>query len=246
MNSKKLTTRDRILEGATRVFAERGFASTTIAEIARVAHVSEASVYDHFNAKEELFHAIPAERIKETLPVVEDQLFGVKGALNQLRKLVWAYIGNLMEHRTFAQFVFLHLKPSKTFKDTEGHKEVMKFYGKITETIGSGQKSGEISAHISPDSARMLIIGSVDYVLMRWLLKDCSYNVIPQIEEIYDLIEHALRPAPSIQVQIAYEGQTKATVKLSRGNGKRTVEIAGVTGSERRKTPKRKGPGKER
>ena len=92
----------------------------------------------------------------------------------------------------------------------------------------------------------MLIIGSSDHVLMRWLLKDCSYDVIPQIEEVYDLIEHALRPVPSIQIQIAYEGETKASVKLSRASSQRAAKIAGVTGSERRKSPGRKGPGKER
>jgi AcrR family transcriptional regulator len=48
-------TRARIIGAALELFAERGFASTTTAEIARHAGVAEKTLFSHFKTKEALF-----------------------------------------------------------------------------------------------------------------------------------------------------------------------------------------------
>jgi AcrR family transcriptional regulator len=54
---KKDETRRRISEVAVGMFAERGFDRVRVAEIARVAEVSEATVYNYFPTKEDLVYA---------------------------------------------------------------------------------------------------------------------------------------------------------------------------------------------
>jgi AcrR family transcriptional regulator len=56
----KVQRRDEILAAAKRVFAKKGFHSTTIADIAKAAHLSYGSVYWYFDSKEALFHALMA------------------------------------------------------------------------------------------------------------------------------------------------------------------------------------------
>ncbi|MRH90269.1 TetR family transcriptional regulator [Nocardia sp. SYP-A9097] len=51
---KKLQTRQHILEVATGLFAERGFDVVTVAEIARIANVSEKTVFNYFGTKDDL------------------------------------------------------------------------------------------------------------------------------------------------------------------------------------------------
>jgi Transcriptional regulator len=51
---KKQQTRRVILESAARLFAKRGFELVTVAEIARVADVSEVTVFNYFPSKEDL------------------------------------------------------------------------------------------------------------------------------------------------------------------------------------------------
>jgi AcrR family transcriptional regulator len=52
---KKQKTRDSIAETARRMFIERGFERVTVAEIADEAEVSEATVFNYFPTKEDLF-----------------------------------------------------------------------------------------------------------------------------------------------------------------------------------------------
>ncbi len=47
--------RERFLREAARLFAERGFAQTDMAELASRANVAKGSVYDYFDSKEDLY-----------------------------------------------------------------------------------------------------------------------------------------------------------------------------------------------
>lgn len=47
--------REQILEGFARAFAQKGYAATTIADIARAARVSKSTFYAHFADKEAVF-----------------------------------------------------------------------------------------------------------------------------------------------------------------------------------------------
>jgi AcrR family transcriptional regulator len=54
---KKEQTRRLIAETARRLFAERGFEAVTVAEVARAADVSQATVFNYFPTKEDLFYS---------------------------------------------------------------------------------------------------------------------------------------------------------------------------------------------
>jgi AcrR family transcriptional regulator len=53
---KKVRTRELIAESARTLFAERGFESVTVAEIARAADVSQQTVFNYFPTKEDLVY----------------------------------------------------------------------------------------------------------------------------------------------------------------------------------------------
>jgi AcrR family transcriptional regulator len=58
--------REEILDAAKRVFAEKGFHQTAIADIARAAKLSYGSVYWYFDSKDALFQAL-SEREERAL-----------------------------------------------------------------------------------------------------------------------------------------------------------------------------------
>jgi AcrR family transcriptional regulator len=53
---KKEQTRQLIADTAWRLFADRGFDQVSVAEVARAAQVAEATVYNYFHTKEDLFY----------------------------------------------------------------------------------------------------------------------------------------------------------------------------------------------
>jgi AcrR family transcriptional regulator len=70
---KKQRTRQQIADAAWRLFAVRGFEAVPVAEIARVAEVSEATVFNYFPTKEDLvFHRMEAFE-DELLAAIRDR-----------------------------------------------------------------------------------------------------------------------------------------------------------------------------
>jgi AcrR family transcriptional regulator len=64
-------TKEQIISVAERLFAERGFAGTTLRNVISEADVNLAAVHYHFGSKEELFRAV-VERFAR--PIVEQEL----------------------------------------------------------------------------------------------------------------------------------------------------------------------------
>ena len=55
-------TRQQILDSSLRLFSQRGFASTTVRDIAREVGITDAAIYYHFDSKRELLEALVEER----------------------------------------------------------------------------------------------------------------------------------------------------------------------------------------
>jgi AcrR family transcriptional regulator len=73
---KKRATRTLIADTAMRLFAERGFDQTTVAEVAEAAGVSVKTVFNYFPAKEDLFFDKDEEVKQHWLDAVADQRSG--------------------------------------------------------------------------------------------------------------------------------------------------------------------------
>lgn len=73
---KKQRTRQLIAETAQRLFAERGFDAVPVAEVARAAEVSEATVFNYFPTKEDLVYQEMEAFEAELLAAVRDRPAG--------------------------------------------------------------------------------------------------------------------------------------------------------------------------
>src|SRR6202000_69738 len=83
---KRLATRQRISETATRLFLERGFDSVTIDEIAAAADVGRMTVFNHFPRKEDMFFDREEEIQKLAFDAVRNRGRGIS-PIEATRKL---------------------------------------------------------------------------------------------------------------------------------------------------------------
>src|SRR5947207_6789506 len=80
--------RARIIDAAIKVFAERGFHTATVAEIARAAGVADGTIYLYFKSKDDLLLRLFDEKMTALLAEVRDALAGEPTAPEKLRRLL--------------------------------------------------------------------------------------------------------------------------------------------------------------
>jgi TetR/AcrR family fatty acid metabolism transcriptional regulator len=192
-NNSKEHTRERIINSAKTLFAEQGYQKTTIVDISKRAGLSEAALYDYFQGKEDLLLTIPDLWISELVRDLEEQLFGVKGAVNKLRKYLWWYMRRVEQSPLDAKIVYLFLKTNSNFLNTEVYSNVKNFYSYLVEIFEEGRKSGEMKANLNPRAARDIFVGTMDHIISRWLLKDMSYSLFDDLENIFELMVDAFK-----------------------------------------------------
>ncbi len=72
LTPKGAATRQRILDAAERVFAERGFSGTTLRDVASAAGLRIPSLYNHFASKDSLYAAVLERGIAPLFDALSD------------------------------------------------------------------------------------------------------------------------------------------------------------------------------
>ncbi len=102
------TERRRLIElAATRLFAERGFAATTVEDIVRAVGVTKPMLYRHFESKQELCVAL-LERYRAELVAAPLAQFApaAADAQAQLASMVEAWLEYIEQHPDAARLLF--------------------------------------------------------------------------------------------------------------------------------------------
>ena len=169
-------------------------------DISKEAGFSEAALYEYFQGKEDLLHTIPDVWVIEGIEELKEQLFGIKGAVNKLRKFLWWYLRYIEKDCLTAKVVFLHLKVNRTFVDTPVYPNVKTFYSFLVDIFEEGRKSGELREDLDPYLARAIFLGTIEHTVTRWLLKDMSYSLFDTLEHTFELLIDGVKGGhPSLQ-----------------------------------------------
>lgn len=80
--------REQLLDCAAALFAERGYARATTAELARAAGVTEPIIYRHFKSKRDLFIALIERTGKQTIEQWREDLSNAADPAQRLKTLI--------------------------------------------------------------------------------------------------------------------------------------------------------------
>jgi AcrR family transcriptional regulator len=105
---KKVEVEDAIQRAAFELFARRGYANTSLAQIAARAGISPANVYVYFASKLEILYAIYDPWMRARLERLEGELLRIDGAYTRVRhllKTIWrdipaeenGFVNNIMQ-----------------------------------------------------------------------------------------------------------------------------------------------------
>ncbi len=157
-----LSSHDRILAAAKRLFASQGYEATSTMAIARLAGTSESQMMKHFGSKEGLLEAIldagwqsMAQALSEldTMPASQEKMLAMLNIVLQ----------TLTEDGDLKELLLLEGRRIRR----EGRMVVLSpgyldFVGRVDDVLQKMAAAGTLRTDISPDAIRSAIMGMTE------------------------------------------------------------------------------------
>ena len=167
----KTATRDRILQAALQVFAEKGYHRAVVDDIIRASQTSKGAVYHHFPNKEALFLALVDEFSGRLAEAVATAIEGSHGPLGKVEAALGAGLLTFARHRELARILLLEsvsLGPAYAAKRAEVHG---RFAALIQAHLDKAAAEGSIPP-LDTRVATLAWLGAVNEVVIQWLHSD--------------------------------------------------------------------------
>jgi TetR/AcrR family transcriptional regulator, fatty acid metabolism regulator protein len=162
--------RERILDAAVRVFAEKGFYATRVSEVARAAGVADGTIYLYFKSKDELLVSLFEDRVERLLQFLAVELPRATSAPEKLRRIIELQLGLLEGERDLAEVITVILRQSTKLVKERAAPKFTAYLDAIARVIADGQATGELRNDVSPHLAARAIFGALDGITMTWAL----------------------------------------------------------------------------
>jgi TetR/AcrR family fatty acid metabolism transcriptional regulator len=190
--SKRTIRKEAIIRAAIEVFGKNSFQNATVAEIAQKASVAEGTIYQYFRNKEDLFFTIPVEKTREFSRELELHLEGIHGAVGKMRKFIWYYLYFFKTNPEYARMLMLEMRMNKSFAKSRAYKSFKPFTNRVLEIVREGQEEDVFRNDMDVFLIRQLILGILEHMVTRWLLKGEKYDLIEHYHRVGELVIHGI------------------------------------------------------
>ncbi len=160
--------KDAILKVATVLFANKGFADSSVHELSRLTGAAEGTIFYHFKSKEGLLLAILEETRNEIVTqfeqFFENRPFATGMEMTEEVISFYLYLAGLMEDR----FLLLHRHFLYRFsmENPEFRENLEAIYNCFVDifeqAIAAGLEDGSISAEVHPRKSALILFTMVD------------------------------------------------------------------------------------
>jgi TetR/AcrR family transcriptional regulator len=151
---------DRIFCAAERLFAERGFDSVSINDVAREAGVCKANVFHHFASKQALYESVLTRSCEALGDEIERQLSAeTDPALQVPHFLVW-YRDYLRAHPSTARLVFREVTGNPDLAESGPVFPVLsRLFDNVVAHVRGARDAGVFRANANPTVVASLMLG---------------------------------------------------------------------------------------
>lgn len=194
-------TQRRILAAALDLFAEKGFAGTSTAAIAKRAGVAEKTIFANFETKERLFGQILNPTALEVL--LPGALGGVRETLEEPWSSLPRFLDRFMRNRL--EFVRAHPSKLKLIAQTlilhpEMSGLMLRVYRsviepRLTKVVIRLEEAGELRPIPRDSLVRMMVAVTVSYMLTRFVLRpQGDWDDEAELATMIDVMVNGLKP----------------------------------------------------
>lgn len=185
--------RERILDAAVVEIARRGFATTTVAQIARRAGVADGTIYLYFKNKDEVLVELFARAMGRFIDEGRARLAGTEGAVQRLRAIVDLHLGLVGQDRDLAIITQVELRHSLHFMEELSRAQVGEYLGIIAGIIDEGRREGVFRDEVDALFAAKAVFGVLDEMATDWILSRRNTRLESRAPEVADFLLRGLR-----------------------------------------------------
>ena len=195
-DAEKVKRRDDILAAAKKVFSKRGFASTTVADVAKAAHLSYGSIYWYFDSKEALFHELmdgEERALREAIAVRMSTRHAADSGEALFRAAVTGTFEFFERDKAMVRLLFrdAHSLGGRFERHLGGIYE--RFINDIEASIVAAQRRGDI-VDAPPRMIAFSVAALIGQIALRRLTTDDGLDAAVVADFVVSLVLDGLRP----------------------------------------------------
>lgn len=157
-------SRTLILDAAERLFAERGFARTTIKEIGRAAGVNSALLYYYFADKDRLYRAVLERLVGRLVARTSSRLEATGSPQARLQAFVAAQAEVLIANPNFPRLIVRELAESDAVHAVEQIQHIAATsFRLLCDLVREGQRAGVFRKGVDARFAAISVVAQVAY-----------------------------------------------------------------------------------
>ena len=171
--------KSRITHAAVMVFAQKGYANATIADIAAQAEIGKGTIYEYFTSKEDLFFAVFEWFKMQTRSAAKVNIAVLGGsAVKRLEALSDSLMGMWREIEDVFTLTMEFWAASSSSQMRDRFKAnfrsmYQEFRGIVKSLVHDGIRRGEFRSDINPESVAAALVGAWDALFLQaWFDQD--------------------------------------------------------------------------
>lgn len=189
--ARRQTYRHAILTAAEALFAERGFASIAMADIASAAGIAKGTLYNYFDSKEEVFAQL-AERARQAyLTEIDNAMKGRQGwdCLQSIATTVVTFLGR--DPSKLSMYLDATGDGATRSQADPGRDQgQLEFAERIRTTVVALYDSGDLRKDLDPDRLALTYCGALEAQVRANLTAPSQTDFGAQVEHLITLLRH--------------------------------------------------------
>lgn len=199
-STKTRKTRDRSLQAAQALFAERGYRGASLRDIARRIGIKAPSLLHHFSSKEQLYIAV-LDRMFDSLEDAANALaWGDGNQKERMRRAIADAIGFIATRPDFVRIMWKEMADESGVGRAVIKRRLPPLFSTATNFIFRGQREGEFRPEVDPfhfmlslNSITLGYFTTAAMVRRLWGMNLLEPAMIERrTREVIDLVERAL------------------------------------------------------
>lgn len=191
-SERKAEKRQAILDGAVRVFAEKGFFNATVAEVARAAGVADGTIYLYFKSKDELLLEVFDDKMRLLCESARAAIAQAKTASEALHEVARLHLSAVETNPADASVLIVELRQSSAFVRDAEKPRLVEYLDLIGSVVRRGQEEGEFRREVHPATFKRALFGALDEIALGWLLARRKFDLARTADEVAEMFVRGL------------------------------------------------------